>query len=35
MTIWPSALKAERVKNALPGLATIQVIVVSQLLLQG
>lgn len=31
MTVWPSALKEGRGKNALRGLATIQVTVVSQL----
>lgn len=35
MTIWPSALKAGRVENALQGLAIIQVAVVSQLHLHG
>lgn len=31
MTIWHIALKAGRVKNALPGLVTLQVTVMSQL----
>lgn len=34
MTIWPTALKTGRVKNALPSL-TIQVPTTSQLLLHG